>query len=246
MELQPSTCYNISMGIFISVIILVLITLIQLFMQLTPGTLALFYHYALGKNTFIKADNFCLHFILGAEVFVGGLWLIIYLLLLNLIGEASGVAFKIVPWVLFGVFIAEAIASVLFYYRRGKYTELYIPRSIVKGITDKAKSAKTRSDAFVLGFIVGAFELVFTLPIYIAGVTALLASPALPRGAIIILFVVISVIPLFIMRTLFRVDHNLAEVEKHRVKRKTFIKIGMCVTFVLLAAAMAWLGVQYG
>lgn len=234
------------MGIFISVIILILITLIQLFMQLTPGTLALFYHYALGKNTFVKADNFCLYFILGAEIFIGGMWLIVYLLLLNLIGESSGIAFKIVPWVLFGVFIAEAITSLLFYYRKGKLTELYVPRSITNGITVKAKSVKTRSDAFVLGFIVGAFELVFTLPIYIAGVIALLESPALPRAAIMILYVVISVVPLFYMRTLFRLDHNLAEIEKKRVKRKAFIKIGLCITFTLLAGTMAWLGVQYG
>ena len=234
------------MGIIISVVILVLVTLIQLFMQLTSGALALFYHYALGKNSATKADNFALYFILGAEVFVGGIWLIVYLLLSNLIGGTSEMAFRIITWALFGIFIAESITSVLFYYRKGRFTELYVPRSITKGIAIKAKSVKTRSDAFVLGFIVGAFELVFTLPIYIAGVIALLKASVLPKAPIIILFVIISVIPLFVTRTLFRLDHNLAEIEKRRIKRKNLIKACMGVSFVLLAAAMAWLGVMYG
>ena len=234
------------MGIFISVIILILITLIQLFMQLTPGTLALFYHYALGKNNSIKADNFCLHYILGSEVFIGGIWLVVYLIMFNLIGNVPDTVSRVIPWVFVGIFIAEAIAGLFFYYRKGRFTELFMPRSLTRGIETKAKAVKSRSDAFILGFIVGAFELVFTLPIYVVGVAALLQTTLLPRAPIIILYIIISVIPLFIIRRLYRTDHNLAEIEKKRIKHKSFIRIGMCVTFAALAAVMVWAGVLNG
>ena len=65
------------MSFFISVIILVLAMLIQVSMQLTPGTFALFYHYALGKNSRTKADNLSLYFTLGVITFMAIVWILL-------------------------------------------------------------------------------------------------------------------------------------------------------------------------
>ena len=62
------------MSIFISVVILILVALIQISMQLTPGIFMLFYHYALGKKSRNKADDLNLSFILGAETFIATIW----------------------------------------------------------------------------------------------------------------------------------------------------------------------------
>ena len=72
------------MSIFIPVAILIVATLIQAFMQLTPGVFALFYHYALGKNSSTKADDLSLHFILGVITFIVITWLLIYALIFSI------------------------------------------------------------------------------------------------------------------------------------------------------------------
>lgn len=234
------------MGIFISVIILVLVMLIQLMLQLNTGVFALFYHYALGKLSRKKTDDLCLYYILGTEMFIGGIWLIIYIFLFNMIGDAGEAVFRIMPWVLVGVCVAEALASLFFYYRKGKMTELFVPRRITNGISGKVKSVKTRLDAFILGFVVGAFELIFTLPLYLVALTVLMDATEIPRAPVIIVYIILATVPLFATRIMFRTDHNLAEIERKRVKAKPFVKISLCVLYLIVAGLMVYIGVQHG
>ena len=234
------------MSIFASVAILVLVMAIQLMLQLNSGVFALFYHDALGKLSRKKADDLSLYYILGTEMFVGGIWLIIYIFLFNLIGDAGETVFRIMPWVLVGVCVAEAITGMIFYYRKGKMTELYVPRSITNGISGKIKNIKTRLDAFILGFVVGAFELIFSLPLYLAASTVLMESPDIPRAPIIILYIILSIVPLFAIRCFYRTDHNLAEIERKRVKHKPFVRLAICILYLLVALLMIYIGVKHG
>ena len=244
--MQPPTWYNESMSIFISVIILVLVMAIQLMLQLNSGVFALFYHYALGKLSRRKADDLSLYYVLGTEVFVGGIWLIIYIFLFNMIGDAGETVFRILPWVLVGVCVAEAVMGLVFYYRKGKMTELFVPRAITRGISTKVKDVKTRLDAFVLGFVVGAFELIFSLPLYLAASTVLMESPEIPRALVIILYIVLATMPLFVTRILFRTDHNLAEIEKKRVKHKSLVRLFMFILYMAVALLMVYIGIKHG
>ena len=234
------------MGIIIPVIILILAMLIQPMMQLTPGVFSIFYHYALGKFSSKKADDLCLYFLLGAETFVGVVWMAFYLILYYLVVYTNVASYQFWAWLLAGVFVAEAVVMLFFYYRKSKTTELFISRGMAKKIGVRARKAKNRSDAFVLGFVAGMPELIFTMPVYLVAVTKLIGAVDLPKSPVIILAIVVSVIPLLLIRRLFRSDHNLAEIEKKRVKMKGFFKIGLAVLYLLLAGVMVYIGVRNG
>jgi hypothetical protein len=45
---------------------------------------------------------------------------------------------------------------------------------------------------------------------------------------------------------MFRTDHNLAEIERKRVKAKPFVKISLCVLYLIVAGLMVYIGVQHG
>lgn len=233
------------MSIFISVIVLILAMLIPFFMQFVPGVFALFYHYSLGKTTTQKADDKSLSFIIGAEFFNAAIWLLIYFLAFLFFYNVPG-PHDIFFYIMAGIFIAEAIAVLFFYYRKGKSTALFIPRSITNGIIANIKKNKTRSDCIVLGAMSGLFELIFTLPAIIISTSILTNFETFPSTLIIVISIVMSVLPLFIVRGAFRLNHNLAEIERVRVKIKPFIKFILFFSFLFLAAATIYLGAHYG
>jgi len=230
------------MTVFTSVIILLLSMLITASLQLAPGTFSLFYHYALGKTTAKKTDDRSLSFILGAEIFTGLIWallLIIFSSLCPIIDFYSSLTF----WVLFGIFIAEAIAFALFYFRRGRHTALFIPRRIATELQTYSRKAKTRSDAIAVGFFANFPELIFTLPLYFISTIIILNTPALPRAPIIAFYIIFTTLPLFIIRILYRSGHNLAHITKFRVKLKPYLRIIVPIAYILLALAILNLGI---
>lgn len=231
------------MSIFIPVAILIVATLIQAFMQLTPGVFALFYHYTLGKNSSTKADDLSLHFILGVITFIIIAWLLVYALIFAIFYDKVEPYPNFLPWLMAGIFLAESIASLLFYYRKGKFTALFIPRSIAKNLDFHAQKVKNRSDAFVLGFFSGIPELIFTLPLYAISAIELMRMNFPLRPIFIIIYVIATIIPLFVIRTLYRHDHTLAKIEHTRIRAKLFIRILLCIGFLLLALSAIKLGV---
>ena len=231
------------MSIFIPVAILFVAMLIQALMQLTPGVFTLFYHYALGKNSANKADDLSLHFILGTITFIVIIWLLIYASIFTIFYDKVEPYPAFLPWLMAGIFLAESIASLFFYYRKGKFTTLFIPRSIAKNLDSHAQKIKTRSDAFILGFFSGIPELIFTIPLYIISAIELMRFNFPLRPIFVIIYIIISIIPLFIIRTLYRHDHTLAKIEHTRIRAKLFIRIFFCISFLLLALAVVNLGV---
>lgn len=217
--------------------------LIQAFLQLTPGTFALFYHYALGKKSAKIADDFGLSFILGVEVFTATVLLLVYSLTFFIFCNQPGFCNHIFLWIMTGVFIAEALAFFFFYYRKGRTTALFIPRRIAKNIILRAEKTKSRSDAFILGFVSGSPELLFTLPLYIISVVELMLVPTLPRILTIIFYIIVLTIPLFSIRSLYRTGHNLAEIQRSRARAKSFVRLFISICFLLLAFATIIIGV---
>ena len=219
--------------------------LIFFFMQLPSGVFSLFYHYSLGKTTAKKADDKSLSFIIGAEFFAAITWIFIYFIMFVIFYNVPNV-YGIFYYIMAGTFFAEAIAVLFFYYRRGKATALFIPRTIANGILNHIKKNKSRSDCIILGATSGLFELIFTLPLYIISTSILTNFETFPSTLIIVVFIIVSILPLLIIRGAFRLGSNLAEIERFRVKIKPFIKIFMFFSFLLIAIATIYLGVNYG
>ena len=231
------------MSVLLSVIILVLIVFILDSLQLVPGIFSIFYHSALGKNTRNKTDDLSLGFIFGTEIFVAIFFATMYSVF-SFIFLNGGSCNQILLFILAGILFAEGLAFLLFYYRRGKGTALFIPRSIAKNISNK--TIKTRSDAILLGLFAGVPELLFTLPLYIVATIALLNVPNFSACLVIISYILLTTIPLFIIRTAYRAGRNLAEIERFRIKIKPFIRILIPLAYFAIASIIIQIGLANG
>lgn len=223
------------MSIFTPVIFLFLAMLIQDFLQLTPALFSIFYHFALAKTSKNKADDLAISFILGAETFTAILVLVIFHLTSLLYFNFSDFSTRILPFILAGLFTFLAIFVLFIYFRSSSSTTLFLPRPLSRGLLTRAKLAKTRGDAFLLGFFAGVGELFLTLPLFFILALATINLTAFPAAPPLIAYVAISTIPLFIIRHFYRTGHNLAEITRRRIKFKPLFRLVLFIGFLLLA-----------
>lgn len=211
---------------------------IQAFLQLSPGVFAIFYHHALGKTTAKKADDRSLSFILGVEITIAVVFLITYFIITFIAAEKEFFSTTFL-WVMAGILLAEAIFTLFCYFKPGKKskhtTRLFISRRLAENFIHRAETAKNRTDTIALGIITTATELIFTLPLFIISSVEILKFSPHFGFIFIIAYVVIATLPLFTIRTLFRTDHNLAEIERMRIKRKNLFRLAISISFLIIA-----------
>ncbi len=208
------------------------------FLQLSPGLFTIFYHSRLAKTSKKRADDQSLSYILGNEIFHTTFWLIIYFVIFAIFYNIPDFNQGVFPYVMAGICFAEAIAIFFFYFRPSKQkksTSLFIARRTAKSLFYRAETIKNRSDCITLGFVTNLLELVFTLPIIILCTIILQDSPALSRAAIIIAFVIISAVPLFIIRGLYHKDYTLADLQRLRTKLKTHFRVILTLAYIAIA-----------
>lgn len=217
--------------------ILILSMLIMAFLALTPGVYALFCHYTYGKYSRRKASDFTFFFILGAETLASCLFLCTYLLVAIAVADLSHLGTNVITWIMVGMLFALALASIFLYYRHGKGSQLFISRRVAKSLDHHAKTAKTRSDAFTLGALACTPELIFTMPLFIITSAEILQMSTVyfPSALLTILYIIIPIIPLFVLRWQFANGHNLAEVARSRVSSKNFTRLVLSISYVTIA-----------
>ena len=237
LENQPPACYNLTMSFFVSLGIVILAMLIMACLQLQPGVFSLFYHYASGKYSYARTSDITLFFILGAETSAACLFLCSYyiadfLFLYKFRPETSFFA-----WIIAGALLALAIMSIFCYFRPGPGTKLFIPRRCAQNLDSHARTASSRSDAFALGALSSICELPFTLPLYIVTSIEIMEMTVefFPSNLLTILYIVIPTIPLFITRWKFQLGHNLANIQRSRVKDKNFTRIILSLSYTAIA-----------
>ncbi len=233
------SCYNLSMNIVAPVGIVILATLILAFLQLEPGVFALFLHYGSGKFSHRKRSLLTTFFMLGVETVSAGLF-ICALLFVNFLFTYTfrpGVAFP--TWVFVAIFLILAIVSLLCYYRPGRNagSALFIPRQCAAALENYAAKANTRSDAFILGVLSGVLELPFSLPLHLVSALAILKLSVQWPPVLILafLFVLVPLIPLFLIRYKFRVGFNLADVIRARIRDKHLVRLVLCLSYAAIA-----------
>lgn len=218
------------------VILAVVVMLILASMQLAPGTFSIFYHFMLGKYSRKKADNLSLSFIFGTELFMVAIWLLTYFILYAFFTNLTD--YQIFLWIFAGISVAESVSFFLFYFRSPasrKSTALFVPRRFTNTIMNRITTIKTRKDAFLLGFFIGVPELVFTLPLFIITNTILLNTTLIPTAFTIALIVFITILPLFVVRTLYRAGYTLASIHRFRVHLKPTIRILLPLGYLIIA-----------
>ena len=137
-----------------------------------------------------------------------------------------------------GIFLVESLLALFWYYRPARKhsnsTKLFLSRKSATSLIHHAEHAKNRSDTIALGIITSAAELLFTLPLYIICSVEILNISVTSGFVFIIAYIVIATIPLFAIRTFFHSGHNLAEIQRIRVKKKPFTKATLFICYLLL------------
>lgn len=228
------------MSVLTSLGILILALFACGFLRLVPSIFAIFYHYASAKNSRDNTLKLSSFFIVGRMMMTMVILFVIYFALYHFLLDNPLLDINIFYWVIAGILALLSIFLFCFYYRRGKGTQLFIGRKIAASVTKKAREAKKPSDIFVLGMTAGIFELIFVLPIYVVVILEIInfeSDNILYQPLLYFVFVIFSMSSTFAVRGQFYRKHkNLAELHRTQVKSRTFYRIMLSASFLLLAA----------
>lgn len=134
-----------------------------------------------------------------------------------------------------GLLVGIAISIWLFYYRREPGTTLWIPRSMANYLHNRAKTTKLSAEAFNLGLGSVIGELLFIVaPISIATL-ALIQLPATWQLLGIIIYTIISLLPLAAVWVLIGSGHKISEIQKWRENNKYFLQFAAGAGLIILS-----------
>lgn len=200
-------------------------------LQLSLGALLLLYHASLGKHVRRKTRFLVDSYIsgMGMLVFLG---LAATIFILDRYFEKPLYIEELV--IVVGMLIALAIAVWFFYYRRGKSTELWLPRSVARFIDKRAKLTNSNTEAFSLGVLTSLAEMPFTLILFVVAANSILVLPQLYQILAVAMYTVITIIPPIVLRLAIRKGQTVVDIQRWRVKHKTFFRLLTGVGFLVL------------
>lgn len=209
-----------------------LAALIHASMQLSLGALLLLYHASLGKHIKKKTRSLVDSYIagIGTLVFLG---LGAVAFVMDRYFEKSLYPEELM--IVVGMLAALAIAVWAIYYRRGRSTELWLPRTVARFVDRRAKDTNSNTEAFSLGMLTSLAEMPFTLILIIVASNSILRLEPLEQLVALVLYVIISIIPPIIIRLAIRRGSTVVDIQRWRVKYKTFLRVLTGVGFLVLS-----------
>jgi hypothetical protein len=221
------------MDIITSLAIVGFAALIHASFQLSVSVLTLMSGHAIGsKKSHARLMRLTTSYTTGAGVMTLLLLSFTSLMLLHWFGtEVPLVVWALVCGLVFGI----GIAVWLFYYRRNaKGTELWIPRSFAKFLTDRSKKTQQGAEAFSLGLTSVISELIFIIPtVAIAALVLISLSPEWQLVGIA-LYTIISLLGLLIVWSLIGSGRSLARIQKWRTENKRFLQFSSGGALIVL------------
>ena len=207
----------------------------QASLQLSFGGLILLYHASMGQHRRKKTRRLTRAYILGA--------LIITML------AVSGIAFWISQFagqaltleatmICVGVFLATAAVMWLLYYRRGRNTELWLPRSFSRFINRRAKATNDQIEAFSLGTLSAFAEMPMSLAIFFVVANCILTTSAELQIVALLFYLLIVALPMLTLKFYVRNGNSVVTAQQWRVKHKLFTRFVSCASFITLSAFM--------
>lgn len=133
-----------------------------------------------------------------------------------------------------GMLVALAFAAWLIYYRRGRTTELWLPRTVARFIDRRAKETNSNTEAFSLGVLTSLAEVPFTLILVVVAANSVLKLEPLYQLLAVVLYTIVAIMPLVIMRFAIRRGNTAVDVQRWRVKHKNFLRAMTGVGFLVL------------
>lgn len=132
-----------------------------------------------------------------------------------------------------------ALMMVLFYYRRGKGTRLWLPRSAAEYITGRAKKTKSSVEAFSLGMTTAVTELPFVIA-PLALVAFAFHGFAADKWLVLSIGYALAVCaPLVFVAFYISSGHKLSSVQRWRENAKDFLNWTSAAALLLLTLYLA-------
>ena len=215
----------------VNLAVILLCAFTHAFFQLDAGGLLLLYHSSLGKHVPKKTRILASNFLLGVSFFLALCLFATAFILLSFGGALSLSSLSI----LVGLLFAVALIIFTIYYRSGRSTELWLPRAVSRFISNRAKETSSRVEAFSLGMMTSFAEIPFSLVLLILAANSLLTLSPLSQLISVCLYIFIATLPLLFIRVCVRQGKTIADIQRWRLKNKTFLRILGGFGFVVLA-----------
>lgn len=201
-------------------------------LQLELGGLLLLYHASLGKHIRRRTKKLVNNYIAG----IGTLAILALTGFCFMMDRYFGSAlYPEELAVVVGMLVAIAVLAWIFYYRRGRSTELWLPRSVARYINRRAKNTDSSIEAFSLGVLTSLAEMPFTLILLLTAANSILALPFDYQLLAAGMYVAVVILPMIILRLAIRRGQTVADIQRWRVKHKNFFRIMTGVGFLALA-----------
>ena len=210
--------------------------LIHASFQLSVSVMTLLSGHSLGRKTahrrILKLLN---NFITGVFVLTSTLIASIAYYFLIVI-QHSVTTEQLIAAIVTGLLISISIATLVFYYRRGDGTALWLPRDLARFLSKRTKSTKSRAEAFSLGMASVVAELVFILAPMSAAALAIVTLPdAWWQLLGIATYVFISLLPLFVVFALVGRGRKISRLQTWRENNKRFLQFASGGSLLILA-----------
>ena len=219
------------MSNYLSLGIVLLSSLAYMSLQLNLGCLLLLYHASVGKHIRAKSRTLATGYIFGVMIF---LFLALSAACFLLLVLQNGALELWQISALAGALLATAILIWLVYYRFGGATELWLPRSFTNFLHARARATKNPVEAFSLGFVSCFAELPFSAFLILLSANSILTLPQVEQFLAILGFILISILPLLLLRIFLRKGSSISAVQRWRSKNRIFIRIFSGLLFLTL------------
>lgn len=219
------------MDMVIPIAEVILAAFVHASLQVQLGSLLLLYHASLGKHIRKKTKAIVSSYITGIATLVFLAIAATCFVFDRYFGKAL---FPEEIIIVVGMLLAIAVIVWTFYYKRGKSTELWLPRSVAKFIDHRAKITDSKTEAFSLGVLTSLAEMPFTLVLFIVAANSILKLSGTWQVIAAIVYTVITVVPPIILRFFVRKGETITNIQRWRVKNKTFLRIISGVGFLIL------------
>lgn len=221
------------MDIFTSLAIVAFAALIHASFQLSVSVLTLLSGHAIGaKKSRARILRLTTSFTTGAGVMT----LLVLSLTSLILVHVFGTTIPLLMWALVcGLVFGIGIAVWLFYYRRNtEGTELWIPRSFAKFLTERSKKTHQSAEAFSLGLTSVVSELVFIIPTVSIAALVLIGLPPVWQLAGIAIYTFISLLGLLMVWSAVGSGGSLARIQKWRAANKRFLQFSAGSALIVL------------
>ena len=127
------------------------------------------------------------------------------------------------------------VAVLFFYYRKGRGTVLWLPRTAAEALTDRAKKTKNGFEAFGLGLATIIAELPFLIaPVSVVALLAADPMTSLHAFGWMILYAALVSLPLLYVAVLISGGHRISTIQRWREANKTFLQVSSGGALIVL------------